>query len=67
MKKSDVFDEEVLVKKIKKLSEEKVKEVLDFVEFLIKKEDDVSGITQLSESAFKHIWDNEEDAIYDNL
>ncbi len=67
MKKSNVFDEKLLVEEIKKLPAEKVKEVLDFVKFLISEENDVSGMTKLSELGFKRIWDNEGDAVYDNL
>ncbi|PIP40130.1 toxin-antitoxin system, antitoxin component, Xre family protein [Candidatus Desantisbacteria bacterium CG_4_9_14_3_um_filter_40_11] len=67
MSKSITFDEKLLVEEIKQLPTEKVKEVFDFVEFLRNREEDIREITKLSEPVFNRIWDNAEDAVYDNL
>ncbi|MEK7813749.1 MAG: toxin-antitoxin system, antitoxin component, Xre family protein [Candidatus Desantisbacteria bacterium] len=61
------FDEKFLIAEIKKLPAEKAAKVFDFVEFLRDRKEDVKNITKLSEPAFNRIWDNEEDAVYDNL
>jgi hypothetical protein len=61
---------EALIEKIQGLSPEKAAEVEDFVDFLRLREEE-SRLTQaaagLSEEAFAEIWDNPEDAVYDEL
>ena len=61
---------EALIKKIRGLSPEKAAEVEDFVDFLRLREEE-SRLTQaaakLSEEAFAEVWDNPEDAVYDEL
>ncbi|MCT7988267.1 hypothetical protein NG794_07785 [Laspinema sp. D6] len=45
-------------------------EVEDFVDFLLEKQDQIRlsrAAAKLSETAFSKIWDNEEDADYDQL
>ena len=63
-------DEEILIQKIRSLSQEKVKEVEDFIDFLTYKEKR-AGLTyrasKAAESSFQRVWDNPEDAEYDNL
>ena len=62
--------EEELLEKIRRLPPERVAEVEDFVDFLHLREEE-SRLTQaaakLSEEAFAEVWDNSEDAVYDEL
>ncbi len=61
---------ERLFSKIQRLPPEKVAVVDDFVNFLESrgKEDNlVNAAGKLSEQSFQKIWDNPEDAEYDNL
>jgi len=61
---------EALIEKIRTLSPDKAAEVEDFVDFLRLREKE-SRLTQaagkLSEGAFAEVWDNSEDAVYDEL
>ena len=61
---------DALIEKIRSLSPEKAAEVEDFVDFLRLRADD-NGMTQaatkLSEDSFAEVWDNSEDAVYDEL
>ncbi len=63
-------DEEILIQKIRSLSQEKIKEVEDFIDFLKYKEKG-EGLTywaaKAAEPSFQRVWDNPEDADYDNL
>ena len=59
-----------LFNKIQRLPPEKVAVVDDFVDFLESrgKEDSlIKAAKKLSEQSFQKIWDNQEDAEYDNL
>jgi hypothetical protein len=59
-----------LVDKIQQLPPERVEEVQDFVDFLLARDRDASLTTaasRLSEDAFQRVWDNPEDAVYDDL
>jgi hypothetical protein len=59
-----------LFNKIKKLPPEKVAVVEDFVEFLHYRDNDIlltAAAAKLSEKSFQKVWDNSEDAEYDNL
>jgi hypothetical protein len=59
-----------LFKKILRLPPEKVEVVEDFVEFLTRRDEMdslVKAAGKLSEKSFLHVWDNPEDAVYDNL
>jgi hypothetical protein len=61
---------DVLIEKIRSLSPEKAAEVEDFVDFLRLREQDNRlrrASTKLSEDAFAEVWDNSEDAVYDEL
>ena len=61
--------EEMLLEKIKSLPPERIAEVEDFVDFLAQRDDHrfTLAATKLSERAFQSVWDNEEDAAYDQL
>ncbi len=59
-----------LFDKIQRLPPEKMAVVDDFVDFLESrgKEDSlVKAMKKLSEQSFQEVWDNQEDAEYDNL
>lgn len=59
-----------LFDKIRSLPADKVAEVEDFVDFLRYKIDDQAftrAATQLSEGSFAKVWDNPDDADYDQL
>ncbi|NET61485.1 MAG: toxin-antitoxin system, antitoxin component, Xre family protein [Symploca sp. SIO2E6] len=59
-----------LMEKVKKLSIEQIQQVEKFIDFLAQ-EDTEQQLTLIStklyESVFNKIWDNPEDADYDNL
>ena len=57
-----------LLDKIKSLPPDKI-EVADFVDFLTNKDDRllVEAAAKISESSFAAVWDNPDDAEYDNL
>ncbi|MBV5305852.1 MAG: hypothetical protein J0652_04075 [Desulfobulbaceae bacterium] len=59
-----------LFNKICRLPPEKVTEVEDFVDFLRHRSEDntlISAVKKLSEKSFQQVWDNKDDAEYDNL
>jgi len=58
-----------LIEKIKALSPDKIAEVVDFVDFLAQRDDRVlvEAASKMSEPAFAAVWDNPDDAEYDNL
>ena len=60
---------ETLIEKIRSLPPDKAAEVEDFVEFLRQREDRqvTRAAAELSEKAFKRVWDNPTDAAYDRL
>lgn len=63
-------DDELLIEKLKSLPPERRAEVEDFVDFLKSREGEhrlTHAATQISETAFKTIWDNSDDADYDRL
>ena len=62
--------EQAIIEKIRALPPERVAEVEDFVDFLRMRGDDrrlTRAATKLSEDAFQKIWDNPDDAEYDQL
>ena len=62
--------EQAVIEKIRSLPPEKVIEVLDFVDFLCQRDEEsslVKSASKLSEGAFEKVWDNSEDAKYDQL
>ena len=59
-----------LMEKVKKLSVEQIQQVEQFIDYLSQENTDRQLTlisTKLSESVFNKIWDNCEDADYDNL
>lgn len=62
--------DQILFDKIKQLAPRRLAEVEDFVDFL-RERDAEQGLTPVaaraSEPSFAHVWDNEEDAVYDRL
>lgn len=57
-----------LVRQLNKLSPQDRAEVADFVAFLLSRRPiAVRAETQLSENAFSNVWDNEDDAAYDEM
>ncbi|MCU0291023.1 MAG: hypothetical protein MUF10_03405 [Thermoanaerobaculaceae bacterium] len=68
MQGTDLVD--TLVSKLRTLPPEKLVEVEDFVDFLRVRDDDrhlVTAAARLSEAAFAAVWDNPDDAAYDQL
>ena len=64
--------EQRLLDKIRNLSYDKIIEVEDFIDFLYQRQTDseqnlVIAATKISEASFSKVWDNPEDAEYDNL
>ena len=63
-------DDPALLEKMRALSPEKLAEVEDFVEFLLAKDDDKKlrqAALKLSEASLAKVWDNADDAAYDQL
>ncbi len=62
--------EQALIEKLRRLPAERIVEVEDFVDFL-QSRDDARGLTHAamksSEAAFARVWNNEDDAAYDQL
>ncbi|MBI4832361.1 MAG: DUF2281 domain-containing protein [Candidatus Lindowbacteria bacterium] len=61
---------DAIKKEIDKLPDTLLAEVYDFIQFLESKRDDsllVKTSQKLSENSFRKVWDNEEDAAYDDL
>lgn len=59
-----------LIEKIEMLPPDKVVEVEDFIDFLRMRLEDhclTQAATKLSENAFREVWDNPDDAAYDQL
>jgi hypothetical protein len=65
----EVMQEEELVAKIRSLPPDRMAELVDFVEFLSQRDDRLltQAATKASEPVFAQVWENEEDAVYDNL
>ncbi len=65
-----VHEIQPLVDKLKELPPERLAEVEDFIDFLSQRIHD-RALTQaamsISEPALENIWDNDEDAVYDEL
>ena len=63
------MQEKELIEKIKELPPDKIAEVVDFVDFLVRRDDRalVQAASKTSEPAFAEAWDNPNDAEYDSL
>ena len=62
--------EQDLMEKIRRLPEDKLAEVEDFVDFLRQRQEErrlAQAVTGASEAAFAKVWDNPDDAAYDRL
>jgi hypothetical protein len=68
---TDVKSEQRILEKIRKLPFDKIVELENFIDFLYQRpnssQDLVTTSAKLSEASFAKIWDNPEDAAYDNL
>jgi len=65
-----VLQEQPLIQKLGDLPRETLAEVENFVDFLRQRDDDrrlTQAAARLSEASFQKIWDNDEDAVYDDL
>ncbi len=59
-----------LIDKLDELPPERVAEVEDFVDFLRSRNQDhrlTQAATQVSETSFRQVWENPDDAAYDQL
>lgn len=58
-----------LLDKLRELPPDRLAEVEDFVDFLCQKEERrlLGSVTSLSQASFARVWDNPEDAAYDQL
>lgn len=66
----NAFDSQKLIEKLQSLSPERRAEVADFVDFLFNRELDTRlarAAAQASEPSFAAVWDNADDAEYDQL
>ena len=62
--------EQVLIEKIRQLPPQRLAEVEDFVDFLRTRVDEqrlTQAAARTSEASFAAVWDNDEDAVYDQL
>jgi hypothetical protein len=68
---SDIKYEQRILEKIRKLPFDKIVELENFIDLLYQSPNSsqalVTTSTKLSEASFAKIWDNPEDAVYDNL
>jgi len=61
---------DLIKNEIEKLPENLLEEVFDFIRFLEIKREKIlltSASQKLSMTSYEKVWDNEEDAVYDNL
>ena len=59
-----------MLEKLEHLSPDRLAEVEDFIDFLQQRDQDKrlrQDFARASEAAFAKVWDNDEDAIYDQL
>lgn len=62
--------ERLILEKIRTLPPDKVAEVADFVDFISQKDKErqlLKDAGKMAEEAFKAVWDNPEDDVYDRL
>jgi hypothetical protein len=62
--------ERILFDKIRQLPPQRLAEVEDFVDFLQTRENErrlVRGAAKVSEASLAQVWDNDDDAAYDQL
>lgn len=59
-----------LIEKLEALPPERLSEVEDFIDFLEQRNQDrglTQAATRIAENSFAQVWDNPDDAIYDQL
>ena len=63
------MQDQELLEKIKALPPDKIAEVVNFVDFLALRDDHllVEAAARISEPSFATVWNNPDDAEYDNL
>ncbi|MEQ8960588.1 MAG: DUF2281 domain-containing protein [Coleofasciculus sp. C2-GNP5-27] len=65
------YFEQTIIEKIRELPPNKLEEVADFVDFLLGRSEQhqtmVREAAKLSEKTFARVWDNPDDAEYDQL
>ena len=63
------MQEKELIAKIKNLPPDKLAELIDFVDFLAQRDDRllVEVAAKVSEPSFNQVWENADDAAYDQL
>lgn len=63
--------EQVLIDKIRQLPPQRLAELEDFVDFLLRTREGEQRLTlaasRAGEASFAMVWDNDEDAVYDRL
>lgn len=62
--------ERFIIEKIRMLPPDKITEIEDFVDFISQKDRDrqlLQAAPKMSEAAFRKVWDNCEDDVYDRL
>ncbi|MFH0727110.1 MAG: toxin-antitoxin system, antitoxin component, Xre family protein [Pseudomonadota bacterium] len=62
--------ERLILTKIRMLPPDKVTEVADFVDFISQKDQErhlIQAAGKMAQDAFKEVWDNSEDDVYDRL
>ena len=62
--------EQVLIEKIRQLPAQRLAEIEDFIDFLRAREDDqrlTLAAAKVGEASFAQVWDNDDDAVYDQL
>ena len=63
-------EKQIVVEKIDRLPLERLSEVNDFIDFLLERESDsalIRAAGALGETSFAQVWDNPDDAAYDEL
>lgn len=61
---------DLIKKEVERLPESVLTEILDFIRFLELKQEKhplANASQKLSETSFEKVWNNEEDAVYDNV
>ena len=59
-----------LIDKLEALSPERINEVEDFIDFIKQRDQDrqlTQAARQIAEQSFANVWDNPDDAVYDQL
>lgn len=63
-------DEDLLLRKIRELSPQRLAELKDYVDFLLWREDELrltQSAAMIAEGSLAAVWNNAEDAVYDDM